>query len=257
MAEPWTPWTTEAAMVADFVAFAAHHGWVGYAETCGWDLILHRPADGFQIGVEAKLSLNATVLVQVLGHDHWSGEQGPDCHAILVPRPKAVNGLATIANRLGITVITGSGPEHWTKWKGAAFHPDLPRLEHDYLTDYREDWPQRCPDRRCKLPDYVPDVEGGKPAPVTLTEWKIAAIKAQIILESRGFLTRQDFKALRINASRWTQFWLRSDGCGGWTDAGSMPDFKAQHPVNYEQIKADAPKWMPPAQPRQLALGAA
>ncbi len=245
-------WETEAALVADFVAFAAHYGWVSYAETCGWDLIVVRPEDGFQIGVEAKLSLNAKVLCQVLDHDRTSGE-GPDCHAILVPRPKLVNGLDYIAGRLGITVISGDEPKNWSRYKGPSFFPDLPRL-NDSTWDWREDWPQRCPDRRCKLPDYVPDVTGGKAAPLRLTEWKIAAIKAQIILETRGRLTRHDFKMLRINASRWTQFWLKSDGNGGWVDDGNMPDLKAQHPVNYEQIRADAAKWMPPAAPTQQLL---
>lgn len=181
-------------------------------------------------------------------------EQGPDCHAVLVPRPKSVNGLSTIANRLGITVIEGTSPESWRGWKGPAFHPELPSFKHQYLSDHREEWPQRCPDLRCKLPDYVPDVEGGKPSPVALTEWKIAALKAQIVLETRGRLTRTDFKALKLSPSRWTQFWLRADGNGGWINAGSMPDFKAQHPVNYEQIKADFAKWAPPAQPTQPTL---
>jgi hypothetical protein len=253
MTGDWKPWETEAAMVTDFCVLATHRGWTPYAETCGWDILLVREADGFQIGIEAKLSLNAKVLVQVLEHDRWRAEEGPDCHAVLVPRPKSVNGLQTIAARLGIVVIEGGGPAKYSAWKGSTFGPELPDLRGG-LYEYREDWPERCPDRRHKLPDYVPDVTGGHSAPIKLTEWKIAALKAQIIMEMRGAITRGDFKALRLSPSRWTQFWLKSNREGGWIQTSNMPDFKAQHPANYEQIKADWPKWSA-GLPAVLSLG--
>lgn len=260
-------WATEAAMVADFVAWVSRQGvgnrnrpdepWTVYAETCGWDLVLVR-ADGFQIGVEAKLSLNAKVLCQALAHDRYArAGTGPDCHAVLVPAAKAVNGLDLIAARLGITVICAS-PARDTPYLRTSgrptFRPDLPgRKEHLY--DWHDPrWYERCPDHRLKLPDYVPDVEGGHPSPVALTNWKVAALKAAIILETRGRLTRADFKHLSLSPTRWTQFWLRSDGAGGWLATEALPDFKSQHPVNYEQIRADAAKWMPPAQPTQQSL---
>lgn len=267
----WEPWKTEAAMVADFVAWVAHDTaghrnreaelWTVYAETAGWDLLLVRQADGFQIGVEAKLSLNAAVLCQVIEHergDSW-GRGSPDCHAVLVPRAKAVNGLSTIARRLGIVVITGSEPDRYRDWKGPAFSPSLPRIDDHLYLHSREAWPERCPDERCKLPEYVPDVTGGHSAPVKLTQWKIAAIKAQILLETRGYITRADLKALKMSPTRWTQDWLKSNGEGGWVTCGRMPDFKAQHPVNYEQIKADFPKWSKdlPATVQPLIPGAA
>lgn len=263
----WEPWKTEAAMVADFAAWVARQGdggrnfnrnrveepWTVYAETAGWDLLLVR-ADGFQIGVEAKLSLNAKVLCQVLEHERYA-DSGPDCHAVLVPEPKTVGGLATIARRLGIVVITASAPAENLYGKtemSPRFRPELPQRA-DYM-GWREDWPERCPDRRCALPDYVPDVTGGHPSPVALTKWKIAAIKAAIIMETRGFITRADFKKLGIDSSRWTQGWLQSNGEGGWVPRSTMPNFKAQHPVNYEQIKADAEKWMPAPTPTQPSL---
>lgn len=255
-------WATEAAMVADFSAWAQHCGWVVYAETGGWDLVLVRPDDGFQVGVEAKLSLNAKVLCQVIEHDRGD-TSGPDCHAVLVPAPKAVNGIETIAERLGIAVIQArprGRSEYTPGWTGPIFKPELPRSKDGLYYHSRVDWPERCPDRRLTLPDYIPDVTGGHPSPVQLTAWKIAALKAAVIIEDRGFITRADFKALRLSPSRWTQFWLRSDGRGGWVPH-RMPDFKAQHPVNYEQIKADMPKWLtwpqPVRQPSLIAGGEA
>jgi len=239
-------WETEAAMVAEFTAWAQHKGWTVYAEWAEWDLVLVRPEDGFQIGVEAKLSLNAKVLCQVLAHRRDRAGEGPDCHAVLVPALKSVNGLEIIAAELGVTVIQGGSRNRYDYtpgWSGAVFRPALPELKDRPSAFRAEEWPQRCPDRRLCLPDYVPDVTGGHSAPVKLTQWKIAALKAAAIIETRGFITRTDFKGLNLSPSRWTQFWLKSDGQGGWVP-DAMPDFKAQHPVNYEQIKADMPKWL-------------
>lgn len=248
----WATWTTEAAMVRDFTAWAMNQGWTAYAETGGWDVLLVRD-DGFQVGVEAKLSLNAKVFCQVLGHDRgaYHNGVGPDCHAILVPAARAVNGLETIARRLGIVVITGAAPEgrHRRRarvsWDGTVFAPELPEPNPWNTRDEesRDCWPERCPDERIKLPEYLPDVTGGHSAPVQLTTWKIQAIKAAIVLEQRGWITRKDLQALKIDPSRWTQFWLVSVGDKRWAATERLPNFKAQHPTNYEQIKADIAVW--------------
>jgi hypothetical protein len=36
----------------------------------------------------------------------------------------------------------------------------------------------------------------------------------------------------------------------GYVRGSTMPDFKTQHPLNYEQIKATVDKWRPPFVPR-------
>lgn len=251
--EPLSPaWDSEAAMVAAFIAWAAHHGWVAYAETAGWDVVLVRPSDGFQIGVEAKLSLNVKVLCQVVEHDHAYGSgQGPDCWAVLVPGAKAVNGLATLARRLGIVIVTGWSPTSWKVADNLVFRPDLPAVDErwDGLCDddeYRSyAWPERCPDQRIVLPDYIPDVVAGASGPIKLTTWKVKAIKIAVILEARGWVTRSDFKALAIDYRRWIHTWIKPLGDGRWAAGDSMPDFRAQHPVNFEEIRADLPRWLP------------
>lgn len=250
------PWATEADLVADFVAWVEHKGWTVYAETAGWDLLLVRPSDGYQIGVEAKMQLNAHVLCQALGrHEYHNGAKGPDSRAVLVPRKKSVNGMETLAQYLGLVVILGDEPRQWDKWKGPHFSPNLPdRQDWSWVADRRRgEWPELCPDERCDLPDYVPDVQGGKPSPVSLTPWKVKAIKIQIVIERRGYVTRADFAALKIDPSRWTQYWLQNIGQKRWVPYG-MPDLKAQHPINYEQIKADWPKWSKDLGAEQLAL---
>lgn len=245
----WKPWEKEAELVADFTEHAKAAGWLVYAETCSWDLLLVRPEDGFQIGIEAKMSLNATVVCQVLSREsHYDRGHGPDCWAVLVPRVKTVNGMQTICRHLSIVVIEGLAPgqNYYGRAKlGPTFTPELPTRKERWSIGSelaRDGWPERCPDKRHTLPDYIPDVTGGHASPIALTDWKIRAIKIAIVLERRGYVTRPDFKALGVDASRWTQFWLKSGGGGRWLSDGE-PDFKAQHPTNYEQIAADWDVW--------------
>lgn len=269
---------SEADMCAAFIAWAAIFGWRAYAETGGWDILLVRESDGFQIGIEAKQSLCLDVIVQAIEGQvsrYSSGAlTGPDCRAILVPSSTQEHKFQTICRGLHLTIITAKPPgemaargtmwqmEEYTSSDGetrrrrkigrAAFAPDLPQEPmppHFYFFD-NNDWCYLCPDRRVPLPDYIPDVVAGASAPVALTAWKVRAIKASIIMETRGSITRKDFKALGLNPSRWTQLWLRpSDDPNrpGFVPGPQMPDFRAQHPRNYEEIKADTAKWMPPA----------
>ena len=272
-AAPKVKWETEAAMVA---AFSDHvrraqrpdpkkpwvnrgyvgQPWIVYPETGGWDIVLVRECDGFQIGVEAKLSLNADVLVQALGSRKGSGSTGPDVWAVLVPDYAAVNGMAILARHLGIAIITARSArppsEQEARWEygnhDAHFDPDLPRVDDGSFSYGPGSWPERCPDHRIKLPDWVPDVAAGVPAPTMLTDWKIRAIKIAIILEKRGWVTRTDFKSLRIDMTRWTQSrWLvpmeNRPKC--WCAGNRTPDFRRQHPVNFVQIEADIAKWLP------------
>jgi len=250
---------TEAELCAVFIEAATKDGtWKAYPETAGFDILLVRN-DSVQIGIEAKLTLNAKVLAQILP-DHISysyAATGPDYRAVLVPDGKD-GALRSVCAALGITVITcrHGTLEHW--W--SRFQPYLPHGRYE-----TSDWHEWAPMSRCELPDYVPDVSAGVAAPVALSLWKVRAIKLAIILEERP-VTRADFKALGLSPSRWTDPWT------GWlrkTDQGyvagpHMPDFRAQHPRNYEEIKADKDQWMPkavplpvqlPLQPASLPLG--
>ncbi|TGS57807.1 hypothetical protein EN844_31360, partial [Mesorhizobium sp. M3A.F.Ca.ET.201.01.1.1] len=113
---------------------------------------------------------------------------------------------------LGITVITMTHPDDHTEerygCRPPAFRPDLPDKNLNYWDGREHDWYDRCPPARCKLPEYVPDVGAGHSAPVALTNWKIQAIKLLIILQRRGYVTKADFKHVKIDPSRWTRDWL-------------------------------------------------
>lgn len=227
-------------MCEAFIAALDKRPWTAYPETAGFDILLVRKKDGFQIGVEAKLRLNTEVVIQSLPRWQWDRVMtGPDCRAVLVPEYATDNGMGFIAGLLGITVIRVRDIT-LGQYTARGFSPSLP--DENYGA---EDWHEWCPVTRCALPEYVPDVKAGSKSPLQLTQWKIRAIKLAIILEERP-VTRADFKQLSLDPSRWTDKftgWLNATP-QGYVRADHCPDFKAQHPVVYEQIKADKPKWI-------------
>lgn len=240
--------STEAELCAAFLAEVSRvHAspkaarWTAYPETGGFDILLVRDADGFQVGIEAKLTLNASVLTQALPGWRWNAAlHGPDCRAVLVPRGCAT-GLESVCQHLGITVITMAIPR---PSRAPLYAPGLPSLSRG--TRVNQDWHEWCPLNRLALPAYVPDVPAGTRAPVKLSEWKIAAIKMAILLQSRP-VTRADFRALKMSPTRWldpVDGWLVKTGRGTYAAGPRLPDFAAQHPVNYVQIRNDAPKWL-------------
>lgn len=239
----------ESDLCAAFMA-SLPEGWTAYPETAGFDILLVRKEDGFQIGIEAKLKLNAKVICQVAERtgEWYVCRPGPDCRAVLVPGD--VSGeLAAVCGLIGITVIrqekTVEEVEKRKKDKWACgnnFHPELPSLKYNSWVNER--WHEFAPAERCEVPAYVPDVGAGHSGPVMLTPWKISAIKIVITLEKRGYITRQDFKHHKVSMSRWTQGgWLVSDGNGKWTKGSRIPDFRAQHPKNYAEIETDYEAW--------------
>lgn len=230
------PYASEAELCAAFIAAVDKKAWTVYAETEGWDMLLVRNSDGCQIGIEAKLKFNLHVMSQAMEEYSNPSIIGPDYRAILVPDDR--HGIGVVAAYIGVSVIRLS----------AAFgdrikiFPDLPRPGN--YGDWG--WYGWCPGKRHPLPEYVPDVAAGVPSPLQLTSWKIGAIKIAIILETRP-ITREDFRGLGIDHRRWTAKgtgWLEPTP-HGWVWGERRFNLEKEHPVNYAQIKADAPKWMP------------
>lgn len=257
-------YATEAALCADFIDWVKRDNgkmqygvrspvWTVYAETAGWDILLVGE-DGTQVGIEAKLRFNMKVLQQCLpdAWDEWH-DRGPDYRAVLVPDWSSDD--AKVCNALGLALLGRNG----NRWGETDFRP---RILHN---ESGGGWHYWSPGNRCKLPEFVPDVQAGCPAPLQLTTWKIAALRITATLEVRGHVTRQDFKALSIDPRRWT-------GPGGWLvpksdrmqDAGQYVrgpalDFDKQHPDVYVKVLAEvrdklAAEIVPPAPPAQLAL---
>lgn len=278
-----TVFDNEAALCATFMS-ALPEGWTAYPETAGFDILLVRAADGAQIGIEAKMSLNAKVLLQSIEgmYSQYEAERaGPDWRGALVPTGAAGAEMKSIARRLGVTVIECSNDgslasrveeyvgygysrpsaERLVKQDFKPFQPELPAIGERWA--WRSDWIDHCPPKRCPLPEYVPDVVAGASGPSSLSDWKIKAIKICVLLEKRGYVAISDFKALQIDRKRWLDMrWLtfrEVDGVSmrGHYVAGIRPlDLRTQHPVNYLQVEADFDKWKPkdesPAQPALL-----
>jgi hypothetical protein len=231
---------TEAAMVACWlVQLSKSHAskeWTVYPETAGWDVLLVHQ-DGYQLGIEAKLALNAHVVAQSLeGTSRYYTRSGPDYRAVMVPADKSQGYMGPICRALGVCIIAVRPPErHITRGMG------LPCEE----AHRDSDWPCWLPAERCPLPEYIPDVEAGHPSPVALTYWKIKAIRLMIVLERRGFVTRADMRVLQISPSRWCDGWhgFLDRGAEGYVRGDRTPNLRAQHPRNYAEIEADIATW--------------
>jgi hypothetical protein len=96
---------TEAALCDTFAQdLQEQGGWTICPETAGFDLLCVRDDTGHQLGVEAKLSLNAKVADQILPSDFMGcreGVPGPDFRAVLVPFiGEASAGIAKSSARL-------------------------------------------------------------------------------------------------------------------------------------------------------------
>jgi hypothetical protein len=235
---------SEVELCAAFLA-AIPKDWTAYAETEGWDILLVRNHDGFQIGIQAKLRLGVDVINQALeGGEHYRvGTSGPDCRAVLVPSDGAP-AFDRIAGYIGFTIIRMYAPSGRPSRWGTKFTPTLPDNRF-----YDKQWYELMPVKRHKLPAYVPDVRAGSPSPVQLTDWKISAIKIAVTIELRGFVTREDFKHVQIDHRRFTarDGWLTQCHCGaGWFSKVSGMGFDRQHPKVYVQVRAEATKWMRP-----------
>ena len=250
---------TEAALCQAFLR-GVPADWLPYPETAGWDILLVHRVGCWQIGIEAKLTLNAKVLVQAI--DGRRREVGPDFRAVLVGKVVAEN--AELARALGLTVITPKAERAETDWGSFGrfnkqgpripqFYPDLPKAEAlerigAWWGDWdREPWFDCFPTHRHKLPDYVPEVACGVPSPMILSDWKIKAMRVCVWVEKHGVITRAIFKKLGIDPSRWMNgYWLQAgEARGDWVPGSHFPGpgMRKEHPNIYALIEADYPEW--------------
>lgn len=232
------PFATEVELCATFIETVDKRVWTPYAETQGWDILLVRKIDGFQIGVQAKLTLNLDVINQAIEEFAHYPKHGPDSRAVLVPEG-GTGRLKNICDYLGLVIITAYAKGY--SYKHATFSPALPQTPQAFDHDRWHEW---APMRRHKLPEFVPDVAAGSSAPVQLTDWKIRAMRVAIVLQKNGRVHRTDFDHLKVDPRRWiANEWIKAS-TNGYV-AGGMPNFKKQHPKVWAQIEAKFDEWKP------------
>jgi len=213
------PWPTEAALCDSFAAGARALGWTVYPETAGFDLLL---VGGVQVGIEAKLRASLEVVAQVCDRLDSAFKEAPDYIAILVGR--GTPQLEKVTRHLRIPLIDGRDAEdvEETRAQIARWHPvDAEDLD---LNPWRQVAPAEVARWRgrlnlgvphCGLPEFVPDLRAGIPAPPQLTAWKVKAIQLCARLRARGWVTTADFAELGIDPTRWvrgTHRWLDDSG---------------------------------------------
>jgi len=236
---------TEAALCEAFIAWVKGFGWTAYAETGGWDIVLVKPT-GVQIGVQAKLRFNLRVLTQSMPCWVTQDRVGPDYRAVLVGDGHP--GADVICEQLGLVLFY---PKR--EYRGspvASFEPRERELTGDRhgFTRYGNVWFDWNPERRIKLPEYVPDVAAGASGPVQLTDWKVGALRLTALLDLRGYITRADFRDHHINPTRWTvlgnhpRAWVVPGQTRGQWVRGKGLSFDQQHPAVYQQIRAEIAK---------------
>ncbi|HFT6991384.1 MAG: hypothetical protein KH046_00740 [Stenotrophomonas maltophilia] len=245
---------TEASLCERLIeCMTASGGWEVYPETAGFDILAVWKATGHQLGVEAKLQLNAKVADQILPA-HWSSGsgEGPDFRAVLVPcTTEASYGIVRMLELLGVQVLVPSDRYRYSR-PGEGIQRAVHRSE---LTDARPwdaaagalgEWSNSAwfdwnPDKRCTLPEIVPKVAAGVPSPIQLTPWKIGALKVLADIELDGFTTAKGVRAHGIDPRRFcaSDGWLQQLGDGRWA-RGSIPAFDRQHPEAYAEVLATA-----------------
>jgi hypothetical protein len=248
---------TEAALCDCFLASLQKlGGWTAYPETAGFDILAVYDATGHQLGIEAKLALNAKVADQILP-DHYmgyrdDGVEGPDFRAVIVPAiTEASEGIAKMLGILGVMVWTPgesncgglSFGRALDRYGGYSGQPDRRSydLEDGGLNEWDLAWHDWNPPRRCVLPEIVPSVRAGVPAPLRLTPWKIGALRVLAMLEVDGFVTAKSVRDCGVDARRFcaNDGWLEQLGGGRW-GRGRIPRFDTQHPEAYAQVLAEA-----------------
>jgi len=245
---------SEAVLCDYFIAeFNSLEGWTCYPETGEFDvLVVHE--SGRQIGVEAKLQLNAKVADQILPSHHWYSRsgKGPDHRLVIVRSISEANaGIAKMLKMAGVDVWSPWVRESSRRNPVTRDYEDFTKVEFDISTKLWQDG--RCsnaehhnghwtcalydwnPEERIEVPGAVPDLPAGVAAPIRMTPWKQAAVRVLARLRRQGYITTKEIAAEGCSPSVWTQKWLdRHAERGKWVETDRLPAFDKQHPELYE-----------------------
>ncbi|HDS1721855.1 hypothetical protein NPS53_08075 [Pseudomonas putida] len=218
-------------------------GWTCYPEAAGFDVLAVND-DGRQLGVEAKLTLNAKVAEQILPmrNGEFFDKPGPDYRLVIVAKITAASaGIAKMLRMLGVEVITPSvrktpvGDQYHFSFRNIL---EARGIETSFGSPYLHDW---NPAVRCYVPSLLQRLPAGVPSPVQLTPWKEKALQLLALLRRQGFITAKQIAGHGHAVTRWTQSrggvpaWLAKGSVRGqWIETENMPAFDRQHPELYK-----------------------
>jgi hypothetical protein len=194
-----------------FMEAARDQGWSVYPETAGYDILLvatDKVRGGSvqvhdQVGVEAKLRGNVTVLRQAMPSVRRRGSS-PHFFSVLVPT--ASQDFKYVATQLGIVVFSALQPQGWRDLVKKA-----PNVASKLARHYRYEGAEPC-----WTPGMHIDIEAGVASPKSITPWKIAAVKLCLRAARYGTVTSADFRDAGISTTVFrTNGWIRPVGKAG------------------------------------------
>lgn len=173
---------TEADLCNAFSAHAVAHGWEVYPEAGGWDLLLVASSTvrtpgvsvGDQIGVQAKLHPNVSVLWQAIRYSSFAA--GPHYRAVLIPTYKKHQNFSFFGLSRELRCLVYQPAK-----RRDARNPWWSGLDAEVPLHYRLHF-----DRPVWVSQYRAE-QGGAPSPVKVTAWKIRAILFCLEKEGRSF----------------------------------------------------------------------
>lgn len=174
---------SEEELCQQFTEYVRKAGYIVHSELTRWDLVLVDKSSQLQIGVQAKLVPNVTVLAQALTYEKAAG---PDVHAVLVP--VASSEFCSVAHSLRLLVFEG----RLIRDETLSWFPELIRKSPKWAHPSKE-W----------VPEVEVDVAAGVPAPRTVTPWKLAAVTLCLRARERGFVTAADLRDLKLRRHWW------------------------------------------------------
>jgi len=197
---------TEASFCDDFIAYCKAHGWTSYPEQGGWDIVLVR--GHVQIGIQAKLVANNKVLTQALPEDPQS-TIGPHYRAVLVGSFRGRTPAAKNSNREMFTrmarasklLVFDPTPAMRQAWAARQGKLWLPIGYHGNLSARRRvsvrwRWYRWRTRKLVWLPPFVPVHGAGVPNPVTVSPWKVAAVKLELVHIEKGYICLDDARSV-------------------------------------------------------------
>jgi hypothetical protein len=194
-------WSSEAEMCSAFMVELRARGCRVFPEFVGWDMVVELPM-GCLVGIEAKLRPNVKVLAQAVRGD------AVDVHAVLVPR--ANQDFQVVAAHVQLLVLQTDSK--YTNGTGAFLGARAAWLVRE--EPHFDEALLRRPRKRAELPPGEPlHAIAGAPAPLRITDWKLAAVKLCLLAEAQGgHILSTDFEAAKVDMKiwlrrGWLEFW--------------------------------------------------